>query len=671
MSNQTKKKTPRPEDEAKKAQFKEARSRVSLFGNTYPESHPCEWSQWIISNEPKWVHTSESDKFFASHYQSLTGIYWPSEGPVCQDQHGGQLHPSEQGGFETCAMSGCFIPTANMVDVFNSDGVPIRVSSISRDDHFFHCDFSDRFYPNSSRVNIRGSQKYKRIFKAVVAKTGNPFGKCGICGEWHENASLTHDVDLNKISCMPCLDNYKYKDVIHAHDYDGYPPAIFSEILRYGHTVKDGVIYATNKKEKVDTKTRRLFGVEVETEMSRRMLALDNLRRRWVAHNIREALGKDFVVIKEDGTLRTNGHYSEHMGQMYAGIEIVSAPADIIAHRKYWAKLSGCKAYRYLRAWNTETCGFHVHVSRSSLTTLQIGRMLVFINHPKNKKFVHEVAGRSESRYTKYLPKELTDAAHPERVVSPDEQKPRDRARRVALNISNPKTVEFRIFRGTVNPRHIIRNVEFCDAVCDFCYPASRSIKELGDKDCFVKFVDKNRKRWPLLAEWLVAHGLITAPLINGNVKPELLTLRPDLLQKELGEESSAEPADVDGPPEPAGKLVGEVHPADSMLTYATPTPMVATTFKPTSKVKIAMMPANGPTINPDWVATGSAGAGGTYGSYGTGELAGFKSVVDSNSYAKAKEAVLAQLKKDIGWIAPPQPTIGPAGDVPDMPDEV
>jgi hypothetical protein len=86
--------------------------------------------------------------------------------------------------------------------------------------------------------------------------------------------------------------------------------------------------------------------------------------------------------------------------------------------------------------------------------------------------------------------------------------------RRVAVNLSNEKTIEFRIFRGTINPKHILRNIEFCDAICDFCYPASRSFADTINPLKFIEFVEHERiaakvgdsyvsvKKWPLLYAW-------------------------------------------------------------------------------------------------------------------------------------------------------------------------
>jgi hypothetical protein len=198
-----------------------------------------------------------------------------------------------------------------------------------------------------------------------------------------------------------------------------------------------------------------------------------------------------------------NGKYSDNdIGSKYAGFELVTAPADLATHYSRWPLLSTAKHSNLLRSWDTPTCGFHVHVSRNGMSALQIARIVLFVNHPHNKLFIQKVAGRGSAKYCRYFNKEPKDAV--------GVHYKNDENRRQAVNLTNEKTIEFRIFRGTVNPKHILRNIEFCDAICDFCYPASRPLGDINNKIKFLSFVEQNKKRWPLLAAWLAIHGFIS-----------------------------------------------------------------------------------------------------------------------------------------------------------------
>jgi len=144
----------------------------------------------------------------------------------------------------------------------------------------------------------------------------------------------------------------------------------------------------------------------------------------------------------------------------------------------------------------------HVHVSRAPLTYLQIGKILVFVNHPGNKKFIEHIAGRPEEKYCKLHHKKFVDSLHPE-------QGDYDERRRVAVNLQNENTIEFRIFRGTVNPRHIIRNIEFVDAIVSFANPAERPMSDMTKVPSFTRYVAARAKEWPLAYSWLVFHKYI------------------------------------------------------------------------------------------------------------------------------------------------------------------
>jgi len=321
---------------------------------------------------------------------------------------------------------------------------------------------------------------------------------------------------------------------------------MYSASFRMGHYRDlNEMICASMEKELV--KNPRLLGVEAEVELWKDGCVKIGVNRFEMALRVKKVLGEDFVSCKEDGTLTLNGKYNGDFafdkegtkdGKKYAGFEIVTCPSDIAVQRERWSRIEGNsllhnnKGTLLLRAWDTDTCGFHVHVSRDSLTTLQIGRMLRFINSSKNARFIHKIADRGSDVFCRYQDKELPDVLHPDRVISAQEQNDYNRSRRVALNLANEKTIEFRIFRGTINPNHILRNLCFVMAVCDYCYPASRSFRDMDDYGKFIYFVSKNIKnnQYKELAAWLVRQGEISKRKIMEGVDVKKLTINPDFV---------------------------------------------------------------------------------------------------------------------------------------------
>jgi hypothetical protein len=213
-----------------------------------------------------------------------------------------------------------------------------------------------------------------------------------------------------------------------------------------------------------------------------------------MAELVMDELPRSYAILKEDGSLNN-------------GFEMVTRPDSLAVHSRILSDVipnlpSG------LRSWDPGTCGIHIHVSRKPLSQLQQGKMLVFINHPDNKGFVEAVAGRDTSHWASISPKKHAEA-----------KLTRSPQRYSAINLS-ANTMEFRIFRGTVKYRHIIRNIEFVDAICDFSLPNWRSIQDAMDYRKFIAFCAENRKFYPIFSEWAEHMGVIKPRKLRPGASP-------------------------------------------------------------------------------------------------------------------------------------------------------
>lgn len=217
-----------------------------------------------------------------------------------------------------------------------------------------------------------------------------------------------------------------------------------------------------------------LLGVELEVEPA------DGCNRSIAVQAVRRHLPVDYCVFKEDGSLG--------MG----GFEIVTRPDTMEVHREMFRKFLDSPERRRVRSWDSGRCGMHVHVNRKWLSQLQLGKMLVFVNHPRNQGFVSMIAGRTSNTWARYKEKKISD------VKRYDE-------RYVALNIG-PNTAEFRIFRGNVMTAGFVKNLEFVRALVEFTAPSGRSIAEATSHKAFVSWVCP--KTYPALYDFLAHKGL-------------------------------------------------------------------------------------------------------------------------------------------------------------------
>lgn len=192
--------------------------------------------------------------------------------------------------------------------------------------------------------------------------------------------------------------------------------------------------------------------------------------------------------------------YCKHDGSLNDGFEIVSHPMTLRAHKTMdyedilsFLKKAGCKSH------NTTTCGLHVHVSRSFFAMSETVKLGLFVYF--NKVRLENFARRTESSYAKFKPvpsSNLQAAGYSE-------------DRYEAINFENARTIEFRLFKGTLNFETFMATLEFCDAVSRFVKTVSAChIVKDGGFDLFKTFVNKdgNRKLYKNLIQYLDSRGL-------------------------------------------------------------------------------------------------------------------------------------------------------------------
>jgi hypothetical protein len=146
-------------------------------------------------------------------------------------------------------------------------------------------------------------------------------------------------------------------------------------------------------------------------------------------------------------------------GSLSDGFEMVTAPLGLDDHARLWKVALSPTMTRNLRSHDTTTCGLHVHVSREGLSDLQVSKVVCFVNDPDNRELIEGVARRYGTRYCGVERKRLGTAHE------------NDGNRYQAVNLCNSKTIEFRIFRGSLKYSAVLAAIEFTNAVVDFCNP--------------------------------------------------------------------------------------------------------------------------------------------------------------------------------------------------------
>ena len=207
------------------------------------------------------------------------------------------------------------------------------------------------------------------------------------------------------------------------------------------------------------------------------------------------------------------GHaYLKEDGSLNDGFEIVTHPHTL---EKYhtdfnWGVLDKLKAQGY-RSWNTNTCGIHVHVSRTAFgngdpwnyrvpnsqrSQLILKRQSHELRFMKliydNQRQVERISGRSSDRYASF-----GDKGQLVRKVKSGYQ---ENGRFSAINTENDDTIEIRVFKGSLRKERVLSAIEFVHASVEY----TRDIKVTSKNHAlswlkFTGYVATNAELYPNL----------------------------------------------------------------------------------------------------------------------------------------------------------------------------
>ncbi len=160
------------------------------------------------------------------------------------------------------------------------------------------------------------------------------------------------------------------------------------------------------------------------------------------------------------GCLGRNRTYLKSDGSLTEGFEIVTHPHSMSEyHNLNWSFLDELKSNGF-RSWNTDTCGLHVHISRTAFTNKSHTlRFVKFIYD--NQKQVQLISGR-DSSWARFNDKGNLMA----KVV----QFPyyHGDGHYAAVNTENEHTLEVRVFRGSLRKERVLSAIEFVHSVTEY-----------------------------------------------------------------------------------------------------------------------------------------------------------------------------------------------------------
>lgn len=202
--------------------------------------------------------------------------------------------------------------------------------------------------------------------------------------------------------------------------------------------------------------------------------------------------------------------YIKHDGSLEDGFEIVTHPMTLDYHKNImpWQEVIQKLIRMGYRSHQADTCGLHFHVNKSGLgdTTAEqeevIGRILYFF-----EKYWYEILNfsrRTEDQADRWARRYNGSIENPK--ASLEKAKRAHSGRYMAINLQNPETVEFRIFRGTLKYSTFLASLQFVDELCNDAIALSDEDFEVMTWSDFVGKINKTEK--PELIEYLKLHRL-------------------------------------------------------------------------------------------------------------------------------------------------------------------
>ncbi len=317
---------------------------------------------------------------------------------------------------------------------------------------FFHCSGCNKIVKLNMGIIVGGEGGYTVCNNCYEEN----YFTCIECDNIFLNDSLTRDG-----MCFHCA-----RRTGHIHTCDYKPPPVF-----HGN--------------------HKLLMMGVELEVEKKRGGRDVFACAQELFDMSDS--ENYFYIKEDGSLNN-------------GLEIVSHPMTLDYHKKFeWNKIFNACVSQGFNSHNTTTCGLHVHVSRNFFSFLDCIRLGMFVAFHKEK---FETLSRRKEDYDyakfKHVGKgNLRSASQ------------NDDNRYEAVNWTNSKTIEFRMFRGTLLHETFLSTLELVDAVSHFVKTVNTNqiygVNQPSTAwELFCSFINRDRKTYKLLISYMIEKGVYT-----------------------------------------------------------------------------------------------------------------------------------------------------------------
>lgn len=286
------------------------------------------------------------------------------------------------------------------------------------DDNYIKCEDCGKYFLEEDLTYIDGY--CGGYYVCYDCRIHGDYGQCPDCERWFYYEDMRYSESDGYDYCEECYPYHENELIMDYHDFNDWE--VYGE-----HGITKG------------------FELEISTD-----------NRNDVVQDIHDILD-DFVVFENDGSIN--------------GVEMITNPFT----RDYWDKKSVQDDIKNVfdvlkeHGCGTNGCGLHVHVNRSQLATDTlssddvIDNIIIIMETFKNE--LTKFSRRTKSALNDWA-SFLTDD-NETLTFKAIKDKKRCAGRYVALNLSNRKTIEFRIFKSTMKYNELMATLELVDNIVD------------------------------------------------------------------------------------------------------------------------------------------------------------------------------------------------------------
>lgn len=335
--------------------------------------------------------------------------------------------------FSYCEECDCYVPSDDTRCAHNSRGNEVIICDDCYSSSYFTCYSCDETHHDNNGNSCNGHTYCDDCYS-------ENFSSCDNCGNIFHRDDMNYHEESETDLCDDCYNEAKKKNKnIKSYNYKPCP-VFFGNSSAY-------------------------LGFELEVDKGND------------CDETAESIENEFCYFKEDGSLNE-------------GFEIVSHPCsfEYLKNQKdvFKSMFATLRENSFL-SYDTDTCGMHVHISKSVFTTWHLYRFLKFFK--ENRRFITRISQRKIENLNRWA--NIDDESFSEsEIYNKAKEKNTNCSRYQAINLNNSKTVEIRIFRGTLNIDSFYKNLEFVQAL--FEYTQKTSTEKICIED-FKLYVSANK----------------------------------------------------------------------------------------------------------------------------------------------------------------------------------